>query len=287
MENSKTTKTPSLLEKFGKSFVSGFISSGIAKYAGHPLDTIKTRIQVTGDKVKLRHHFTKIYASEGIGGFFKGAISPVVGTAPIMATLFATNDLSKRLLSKTNLPKIIKEFLPGSIAGFSTLIILVPSDLLKIRKQGLKHKTITYKELIKGIVKTNGVFGLYKGFTASFIRVVPQYGIVFYSYDKIQKLFKNEGKKISSLWFYSQKIIAGGLAGQICCIVGYPVDVVRSYIQYHPDHNSVIKTTKYLYNTHGIGYFSRGLLAANIRSIIVSGLGFGFYEIINTNLLKF
>lgn len=99
--------------KFAKSFTSGFISGGLAKYIGHPLDTIKVRIQVSGDQMALHRHLTRIFYKEGVRGFYKGAISPIVGTAPVTASLFAVNDFSKRLLKNTPLPKILRESLPG------------------------------------------------------------------------------------------------------------------------------------------------------------------------------
>ena len=81
--------------RFAKSFTSGFISGGLSKYIGHPLDTIKVRIQVSGDQTALHRHFSKIFYKEVVRGFYKGAISPVVGTAPVTASLFAVNDFSK------------------------------------------------------------------------------------------------------------------------------------------------------------------------------------------------
>mmetsp|Transcript_19239 Transcript_19239/g.21550 ORF Transcript_19239/g.21550 Transcript_19239/m.21550 type:complete len:82 (-) Transcript_19239:244-489(-) len=81
----------------------------------------------------------------------------------------------------------------------------------------MKHKTITYSELVKEIVDNNGVKGLYRGFWITFIRIVPQYGITFYSYDKFQQFFSSldNRKKSSPLSYYSQKVAAGGLAGQL------------------------------------------------------------------------
>lgn len=277
--NNKTPEAPNA-KHFGKSFFSAFISSGIAKYAGHPLDTIKTRIQITGNKVSLRGHFSSILQREGLYGFYKGASSPVLGTAPIMATLFASNDMAKRVLKDTSLPQNLKEFLPGCWAGFSTLFVVVPADLLKIKKQGLHNRVISYSELVRDIVTKNGILGLYKGFWISFVRLVPQYGIYFYSYDKFQQLFNQyySPKTQNYANILMQKGIAGGLAGQVCCMIGYPVDLVRTYIQYHPESRSILGTIKYLYNEHGIGYFHRGCSVAMLRSFVVGSFTFATYE---------
>mmetsp|Transcript_21183 Transcript_21183/g.18798 ORF Transcript_21183/g.18798 Transcript_21183/m.18798 type:complete len:115 (+) Transcript_21183:3-347(+) len=112
-KSQKFNEVKETITRFGKSFTSGFISSSIAKYVGHPLDTIKVRIQVSGDQMKLHHHFSNIFHKEGIRGFYKGAISPVLGTAPVIASLFAINDFSKRKLKDAPMPKFVREALPG------------------------------------------------------------------------------------------------------------------------------------------------------------------------------
>lgn len=101
------------LNNFTRSFFSGFIAGTVAKTCGHPLDTIKTRIQITGSRLTLPQHFARIIEREGLTGLFKGVTSPVLGTAPLLATMFATNDLAKRTIKDKNYSEGMKEFIPG------------------------------------------------------------------------------------------------------------------------------------------------------------------------------
>jgi len=112
-QETQINKYKATVVRFGKSFASGFISSSFAKYLGHPLDTIKVRIQVSGDQLKLHRHFSNIFQKEGIRGFYKGAVSPVLGTAPVIASLFAINDFAKRTLKDAPMPLFFREALPG------------------------------------------------------------------------------------------------------------------------------------------------------------------------------
>jgi len=289
--SSSASSEETTISKFGKSFASGFISSAVGKYVSHPLDTIKMRIQISGTKQPLNYHFTNIITNEGFGGFFKGAVSPVLGTAPIMATLFASNDFAKRNLAQTQLPVFWKEFLPGCWAGFSTLLFVIPTDLIKIKKQGVHNRVVSYSEVLKTILEIDGILGLYRGFWISFIRFVPQYGIHFYSYEKLKQAFGTSATcppstSTSPMYINFTKMISGGVAGQICCLIGYPVDVVRTYILYHPEHRSITKTIMYLYQNYGVGYFHRGWSVAMGKSFVNGAVTFSLYEVINAYLLS-
>jgi uncharacterized membrane protein YfcA len=98
---------------FTRSFVAGFVSGALGKYAGHPLDTIKTNMQVSSKFNSMTESVKKIVGKEGIGGLYKGAISPMIATAPIVAILFSVNDFTKRKMKLYDVSQFWKEFLPG------------------------------------------------------------------------------------------------------------------------------------------------------------------------------
>lgn len=129
-------------------------------------------------------------------------------------------------------------------------------------------------------MKQDGVLGLYRGFWISFWRYVPQYGIYFYLYSKLQQILEkfdsNKNRKGSRIML--EKIIAGGLAGQLGWLTAYPFDVLKSYIQYHPEHSSMIKTTKMLYKKHGFTYFYKGLNVTIVRAFPVNAITFVVYD---------
>lgn len=70
-------------------------------------------MQLSSKDKSVKQSVNKIIEKEGYSGLYKGAVSPVIGTAPIVATLFATNDFSKRTIKQYNLNQFLKEFLPG------------------------------------------------------------------------------------------------------------------------------------------------------------------------------
>lgn len=64
-----------------------FVFSGIAGLVvGHPLDTIKVRYQILG--TSLWGTTVKTYKREGIHGFYKGMLFPMLSTGPLNAIFF-------------------------------------------------------------------------------------------------------------------------------------------------------------------------------------------------------
>lgn len=79
---------------------------------------------------------------------------------------------------------------------------------------------------MRNVIHSNGVAGLYKGFTITLIRDVPSWGSYFYSYDLLKKYLANDNNHTA---IYN-KFLAGGSAGAISWLCSYPIDVVKTII---------------------------------------------------------
>jgi len=75
----------------------------------------------------------EIYRFEGVRGFFKGVLSPVIGRAPISAVLYTSQGFAKRILMETDLNINLKFFLSGFFAGLCYTNVAFIFDLLKVR----------------------------------------------------------------------------------------------------------------------------------------------------------
>lgn len=75
------------LSKTSVDFISGAFAGMVSTFIAHPLDTVKVRFQLasTSDQITLRNCFSDIYRHEGVRGFFKGVMSPMLGRWPISA----------------------------------------------------------------------------------------------------------------------------------------------------------------------------------------------------------
>jgi solute carrier family 25 carnitine/acylcarnitine transporter 20/29 len=67
-------------------FLSGSISGILGTFVGHPLDTIKCRLQVNSKEyVSTFASISKIIREEKFSGLFKGVVPPVLTQFPINA----------------------------------------------------------------------------------------------------------------------------------------------------------------------------------------------------------
>jgi len=73
-----------------KDLVSGTIGGACGIVVGHPIDTVKVRLQVDRSYKGISDCVQKTLRLEGPTSFFKGVVAPVLGAAPINAVVFAT-----------------------------------------------------------------------------------------------------------------------------------------------------------------------------------------------------
>jgi len=152
----------------------------------YPLDVVKTRMQLdTGKSQGLFRTFGDIVKQEGFSRLYKGLVPPLLLEAPKRAVKFAANDFwGKTYLSMSDSKSMTQSLsiLTGCSAGASESFVVVPFELVKIK---LQDKTTTFKgplEVVKYIIKTDGLMGMYKGMESTFWRHVWWNGGFFWVY---------------------------------------------------------------------------------------------------------
>lgn len=89
-----------------------------------------------------------------------------------------------------------QSLLAGAIAGFASLSIFVPLELLKCRAQVQKEGDIKYRTIMRDLYRAQGVTGLYRGFWAMAWRDIPGWAAYFASYERLKEL----GDDMSTSW---------------------------------------------------------------------------------------
>jgi len=212
-----------------KDIVASSIGSCACVYTGQPFDTVKVRMQV-GLHDGVWRCLQATVREEGVLALWKGTVPALSGAVMENVTAFAINNQLKRLIREEDLSVYTRPFVTGTITGFFTSFALCTSDVLKCRAQTIRAlggQVPTMQEMIAGILRTQGVPGLFTGLHAQFLRDVPFYFSFFGSYDVCVHLMKQN----TSLSDEAVYFIAGGLAGQIGWAVTMPFDVIKSRIQ--------------------------------------------------------
>ena len=130
---------------------SATIGSVFCCYTGQPFDTVKVRMQTNPAVYSgIFRTVTKTSSEEGIRAFWKGAVPTAMGMALENAMAFGVNEALKRAFpdpSKADpnqRPDLSRPFLMGAITGCCSALVLLPSEVSRLRRKcrwAITHRT--------------------------------------------------------------------------------------------------------------------------------------------------
>lgn len=139
----------------------------------------------------------RIYREEGLTTLWRGA-TPTMGRAMVVnAAQLATYSQAKQFILATGYIKdgIGCHFVASMISGLVTTIASMPVDIAKTRLQSMKYVDgkPEYKgavDVLSKVVKNEGFFSLWKGFTPYYFRLGPHTVITFIFLEQMNKSYK-------------------------------------------------------------------------------------------------
>ncbi|XP_052343484.1 solute carrier family 25 member 48-like isoform X37 [Oncorhynchus keta] len=240
-------------------FLAGWIGGASSVIVGHPLDTVKTRLQAGKGYKNTLHCVLQIYRKETIAGFFKGLSFPLASITVYNSVVFGFFNNTQRVISKFRHGDerqscgMLDMTLASMLTGLMSVGLGAPVDLVKIRLQmqtlpclaenldlagttgnvnsniAVRSMTLqgqpTYRgpiHCISSILRTEGIRGLYRGAGAMVLRDVPGYTLYFIPYALFRRWLSPEGRSSPhpcTVW------VSGGLAGSISWVTATPADV--------------------------------------------------------------
>ncbi|KAI8797807.1 mitochondrial ornithine transporter 1 [Biomphalaria glabrata] len=246
-----TPKCRSTVADAAIDFTGGTLGGITSVYVGQPLDTVKVKMQTFPTLYKNGLDcFLKTYKQDGIArGLYAGTVPSLAANISENAVLFCFYGVCQKLVAKVMGGKEISSLNPlenavsGGLAAFFSSFALCPTELIKCRLQamrematkghlegGLERLKIGPYGLTREILKAEGVRGLYKGLTATFLREMPGYFFFFGFYEVSRLMLTPKGKTKDEIGAL-KTVICGGLAGVGLWVAIFPADVVKSRIQ--------------------------------------------------------
>ncbi|TRY97352.1 hypothetical protein DNTS_031693 [Danionella cerebrum] len=156
-----------------KNFIAGGLGGVCLVSVGHPLDTVKVRLQTQPKPLPGRFSlyagtfdcFRKTLAREGMRGLYKGMAAPVQKSPEDALTY----------------PQL---FAAGMLSGVFTTSIMAPGErikcLLQIKAAAVgQPKYAGPMDCVKQLYRQNGIRSLYKGTALTLMRDVPASGMYF------------------------------------------------------------------------------------------------------------
>ncbi|KAM9856278.1 solute carrier family 25 member 45 [Aulostomus maculatus] len=269
-------------------FVAGSISGAVGLAVGHPIDTVKVRLQAQSLYKGIFHCVAKTYSHEGLRGFFKGMAFPVLTTGLTNSVVFGAYSNALDYLTQSRRsdrshgqpPCAAHVFTAGCFSGLVQVLITAPIDLVKVRLQG-QTTTLRYSgpvDLVAVILKEEGPRGLFRGGMALALRDVPCYGLYFLPYEVTRKALTERGKQPDTFAI----LIAGGVAGVVTWAFATPMDVVKARLQMSGaggrEYNGVLHCMRVSLREEGVRVFFKGLLLNSLRAFPVNAVTFLSYE---------
>lgn len=177
-----------------------------------------------------------------------------------------------------SLSRKVKDIAAGFVGGATQVLIGQPADLVKIRLQTSSAHT-TSGQVIRDVLKKEGIFAFYKGTLAPLFGVGVCVSLQFYGFHETKRqLLKQSGQSTLLLW--PQTYIAGAAAGLVNTPVTAPVEQLRILSQSNTKSTSLVETVKHIYTTRGIGGIYRGFNITLLREVQAYGVWFLTYELL-------
>uniref|UniRef100_A0A0E0JFT4 Uncharacterized protein n=1 Tax=Oryza punctata TaxID=4537 RepID=A0A0E0JFT4_ORYPU len=296
-----------LASSWGKEFVAGGVGGMAGVLAGHPLDTLRIRLQqppppvspgitaAPGRPASAASLLRGILRAEGPSALYRGMGAPLASVAFQNAMVFQVFAILSRSIdppsSMSEPPSYTSVALAGVGTGALQTLILSPVELVKIRLQleaaGQKHRRPGDHhgpvDMARDILRKEGVRGIYRGLAVTALRDAPAHGVYFWTYEYARERLhpgcRGHGGEQESL---ATMLVSGGLAGVASWVCCYPLDVVKSRLQaqsYPPRYRGIVDCFRRSVREEGLPVLWRGLGTAVARAFVVNGAIFSAYEL--------
>ncbi len=223
-------------------FTLGGVAATISKTSFAPIERVKLLLQ-TQDIIKytksLKYKgiidcFLRIIKEEGAISLWRGNFSNILRYFPTQALNFALNEKFNSFFCPYDKIKnpwkfVFGNLLSGGAAGVASLFFIYPLDFVRTRLAVDVAKSEAAREfrgitdcLIK-IYKSDGVYGLYRGFMVSSFTYFFYRSIYFGGYNSMKQILIDETQKNN----IKLKIISALFVTNVAGFIIYPFDTVR------------------------------------------------------------
>ncbi|XP_046711092.1 mitochondrial 2-oxodicarboxylate carrier isoform X3 [Silurus meridionalis] len=245
----------------------------------HPLDVVKTRFQIQrgvsdpNSYKGLGDSFRTIFYKEGVYGFYKGILPPILAETPKRAVKFFTFEQYKNLLSYTTLSQGLALSVAGLGSGLTEALVVNPFEVVKVNLQAnrdsFKVQPSTFTQA-RMIINSDGfgLRGLNKGLTSTLGRHGVFNMIYFGFYFNVKNaLPASQDPHLE----FMRKFAIGLLSGTISSCVNIPFDVAKSRIQGPQPvpgeikYRSCFQTMALVYREEGYLALYKGLIPKIMR----------------------
>jgi len=205
----------------------------------HPIDVVKTRLQVSGSGNSRNYKALGIggtvrivAAEEGMGAFYKGIQAAWLREASYTSLRIGLYAPIKKAMGVKSDSHFFMKFSAGSLAGGIGSIVGNPFDVLKTRLMAAEGKDApNMKQVVSHLYKQQGIQGFYRGIDANVMRAMVLNGTKMGCYDQIKKMISVSGIVPSGIPTHFCAAFGAGFF--MACTVA-PFDMIRTRLMNQP-----------------------------------------------------
>jgi len=304
----KTSQVTSNSRRGMRSVVAGGLTGAINISIVFPTEFVKTQLQLdSGKNVMSANHsimtpfratvleskkvkvysgsvdvFTKTVKQHGARGMYKGVSVLLIGAVPTYSVRFGVFDTLKSRFSKVdgNLSPLARLGcgLGAGVAEATLTVTLM--ETLKVRMiADQKRKVPQFRGVVHAatsIVRKEGFFGIYKGWTPTVLKQGSNQAIRFLVMESLRSWYSNTNNDNRPVPFPLVALF-GALAGGASVLGNTPVDVVKTRMQ-NGSSKSALDVVYQIARKEGLRGFYKGCLPRMNRVCLEVGLAFCIYD---------
>ncbi|KAL8503904.1 hypothetical protein ACS0TY_022581 [Phlomoides rotata] len=286
----KQSRPSNWLTNFHRDLTTGAVMGGVVHTIVAPIERAKLLLQTQESNIAILEGgphrrfkgmvdcIVRTVREEGILSLWRGNGSSVIRYYPSVALNFSLKDLYRNILRGNSqkgdlLSGPSANFIAGSLAGCTTLIIIYPLDIAHTRLAADLGRTETrqfrgIRHFLTTVHKKEGIRGVYRGLPASLHGMVVHRGLYFGGFDTIKEMMAKESELEVALW---KRWVAAQAVTTAAGMLSYPLDTVRRRMMMQsgldqPMYRSTMDCWRKIYRVEGIASFYRGAMSNIFRS---------------------
>ncbi|XP_072985666.1 probable mitochondrial adenine nucleotide transporter BTL1 [Typha latifolia] len=170
--------------------VGGAAAGIVSTLVCHPLEVLKDRLTVNREAYpSISLAFSKIYKDGGIGGLYAGLCPTLIGILPYSTCYYFMYETIKKSYCDAKQKKSLNRvelLVIGALSGFTASTISFPLEVARKRLMvgSLQGRCPTHMvAALSEVIREEGLIGLYRGWGASCLKVMPSSGITWMFYE--------------------------------------------------------------------------------------------------------
>lgn len=179
------------------------------------------------------------------------------------------------LSSERTFTDVAANLISGATAGAVAKTCIAPLDRAKIIFQVSSKTEFSYRKCLRFLtdtVREKGPMKLWKGNTATMVRIVPYAAITYMSNEQYKSYFKSKNK--SGQLSHVMRFLSGSFAGLTASFTTYPLEVVRARMATMSCYKSIMQSLRIILANEGVSSLARGISPTLIGVSLYGGTSF-------------